>query len=97
MISGRGKCLVPFFLSDLLIHVVLAIFSFLALHQQVVRRSHLVMLVILHKGSRLFKVIACEMVLQHLAEFFDHWDLVFADDDALHVVGLDLLIPFVVP
>lgn len=55
------------------------------------------MLVILHKSSRLLKVIAFEMVLQHLAEFVDHWNLVFTDDDALHVIGLDLLVPFVVP
>ena len=53
------------------------------------------MLIILHKGGSLLKVVAIEVVAQLINEFGYYWNTVSSDNYALHFHGSDFCVPVV--
>ena len=83
------------FESHLLEHVVLARLPFLLLHEQVVGRSHLVVLVVLHVSRCLVQLFPAEVRLQVLQLLGDHRDAVLAHNDSIHFDAARLAVPIV--
>ena len=85
------------FESYLLEDVVLARLPLLLLHQQVVGRGDLVVLVVLHVRGRLVQLLPAEVRPQVLQLLRDHWDAVLTHYYPIHLHAPALTVPVVRP
>ena len=71
-------------LRDLLKEVVTARLALFLLQEQVVCRCNLVVFIVFDEGWCLGKVIAGKVFVQLRNDFGKHWDLILANDYAVH-------------
>ena len=103
VIKVAGRVEVPLLVPhDLFEKVVAAGLTLAFLEQEVVCRSNLVVFVVLNVRHSLVQVAVGrnptgrEAVLDLREELVDHGDSVLADHDAIHFIGLDLVVPLVI-
>lgn len=80
----------------LLEDVVLVGVPFLLLHQQVVGRRHLVVLVVLNKHTRLLQILTREVIFKIFNLFMDDWNSILSNNDSFHLNASYFVVPIMI-